>query len=98
MPGVGVQVARNSRSSPFGISVHALRNRRFKSFRKTQQESTAALSRRMKRYTLPRLLCIDEVDYLSYDCRFADLLFEAVTRRYDAERAIVSTTNKPFAE
>jgi DNA replication protein DnaC len=63
-----------------------------------KQESTAALSRRMKRYTAPRLLCIDEVGYLSYDNRFADLLFEVVTRRYDAERAIVLTTNKPFAE
>lgn len=63
-----------------------------------KQESTAALSRRVKRYTSPRLLCIDEVGYLSYDNRFADLLFEVVMRRYDAERAIVLTTNKPFAE
>lgn len=52
----------------------------------------------MKRYTSPRLLRIDEVGYLSYDNRFADLLFEVVTRRYDAQRAIVLTTHKPFAE
>lgn len=63
-----------------------------------RQESTAALTRRFRRYTTPKLLCIDEVGYLSYDNRYADLLFEVVTRRYDAERAIMLTTNKPFAE
>jgi DNA replication protein DnaC len=60
-----------------------------------KQESTAALTRRIRRYTSPRLLCIDEVGYLSYDNRYADLLFEVVTRRYDAERAVMLTTNKP---
>jgi DNA replication protein DnaC len=43
-------------------------------------------------------LCIDEVGYLSYDARHADLLFEVVTRRYDKGKSIVLTTNKPFAE
>jgi DNA replication protein DnaC len=62
------------------------------------QESSAALSRRLRRYCQPRLLCIDEVGYLSYDNRYADLLFEVVTRRYDAPRSIVLSTNKPFAE
>ncbi len=36
--------------------------------------------------------------YLSYDNRHADLLFEVVNRRYDAERPIMLTTNKQFAE
>ncbi len=63
-----------------------------------RQESSAALTRRFRRYTTPKLLCIDEVGYLSYDNRYADLLFEVVTRRYDAERAIMLTTNKPFSE
>jgi DNA replication protein DnaC len=63
-----------------------------------RQESTPALTRRFRRYTTPKLLCIDEVGYLSYDNRYADLLFEVVTRRYDAERAIMLTTNKPFSE
>jgi len=62
------------------------------------QESSAALSRRLRRYVQPRLLCIDEVGYLSYDNRYADLLFEVVTRRYDGPRSIVLSTNKPFAE
>lgn len=47
------------------------------------QESSVALARRLRRCVQPRLLCIDEVGYLSYDSRYADLLFEVVTRRYD---------------
>lgn len=62
------------------------------------QESSAALSRRLRRYAQPRLLCIDEVGYLSYNNRYADLLFEVVTRRYDESRSILLSTNKPFAE
>lgn len=62
------------------------------------QESSAALARRLRRYVQPRLLCIDEVGYLSYSNRYADLLFEVVTRRYDETRSILLTTNKPFAE
>jgi DNA replication protein DnaC len=62
------------------------------------QESSAALSRRLRRYCQPRMLCIDEVGYLSYSNRYADLLFEVVTRRYDESRSILLSTNKPFAE
>jgi DNA replication protein DnaC len=62
------------------------------------QESSAALARRIRRYVLPKLLCIDEVGYLSYSNRYADLLFEVVTRRYDALRPIALTTNKAFNE
>jgi DNA replication protein DnaC len=62
------------------------------------QESSVALGRRLRRYVQPRLLCVDEVGYLSYDNRYADLLFEVVTRRYDGPRSIVLSTNKPFAE
>lgn len=62
------------------------------------QESSAALKRRLRRYVQPKLLCIDEVGYLSYDSRYADLFFEVVTRRYEAPRSIVLSTNKPFSE
>lgn len=61
-------------------------------------ESTAALGRRLRRYARPALLVVDEVGYLSYDARYADLLFEIVTRRYQSRKSIVLTTNKPFAE
>jgi DNA replication protein DnaC len=62
------------------------------------QDSSAALGRRLRRYTVPQLLCVDEVGYLSYDSRYADLLFEVVTRRYDAQKPILLSTNKAFSE
>lgn len=62
------------------------------------QESSAALRRRLHRYCKPKLLCVDEVGYLSYDSRYADLLFEVVTRRYEQPCSIVLSTNKPFSE
>lgn len=61
------------------------------------QESDASLARRLHRYCHPQVLVVDEVGYLSYDTRYADLFFEVVTRRYQ-QRPIVLTTNKPFGE
>lgn len=61
------------------------------------QDSSTHLARRLRRYTSVPLLCIDEVGYLSYDSRYADLLFEVITRRYQ-QRATVLTTNKAFGE
>ena len=63
-----------------------------------KQESSVARARRLAAYVRAHLLCIDEVGYLSYDARHADLLFEVVTRRYEKGRSILLTTNKPFAE
>ncbi len=40
---------------------------------------------------------IDEIGYLSYDARAADLLFQVVSRRYE-RRSLVLTTNLPFSE
>jgi len=63
------------------------------------QNSTTTLARRLHRYTTPTVLVIDEVGYLSYDARYADLLFEVVTRRYQSpNRPILLTTNKVFGE
>jgi len=62
------------------------------------QDGGRALQRALRRYSSPGLLVVDEIGYLSYDHRHADLLFEVVNRRYDSERPIVLTTNKPFAE
>ena len=61
------------------------------------QQTSGTLARRLRRYCNPALLAIDEVGYLSYDNRYADLLFEVVTRRYE-QRSVVLTTNRPFAE
>lgn len=60
-------------------------------------EGTASLERALGRYTRPGLLVVDEVGYLSYSNRAADLLFEVVTRRY-GKRPMILTTNRPFAE
>ena len=61
------------------------------------QDSDASLARRLRRFTGPQLLSIDEVGYLNYDNRYADLLFEVVTRRY-LNVPVLITTNKPFSE
>ena len=47
--------------------------------------------------TTPDLLVIDEVGYLSYSNRFADLLFELISRRYQNKSTII-TTNRAFKE
>jgi DNA replication protein DnaC len=60
-------------------------------------DSDSALRRRLRHYAAPDLLAIDEVGYLSYSNRHADLLFELVSRRYEAKSTLV-TTNRPFAE
>jgi DNA replication protein DnaC len=62
------------------------------------QDGASALQRRLQHYCRPRVLCVDELGYLSYDNRHADLLFEIVSRRYAASKPLVITTNKPFAE
>jgi DNA replication protein DnaC len=56
-----------------------------------------ALRHRLSVYARPRLLVVDEVGYLSYSNRHADLLFEIVSRRYEAKSTLI-TTNRPFAE
>jgi len=61
------------------------------------QDSAAALGRRLRHYCRPALLVCDELGYLSYDSRYADLLFEVVTRRYQ-QRSTIITTNKVFSE
>ena len=62
------------------------------------QESARALDRRLKHYcTQASLLVLDEIGYLSYDSRNADLLFQVVSRRYE-KKSLVLTTNLPFSE
>ena len=61
------------------------------------QDGDNALRRRLKYYAQPQVLVIDEVGYLSYGTRHADLLFDIVNRRYEEKPTIV-TTNRPFAE
>jgi len=60
-------------------------------------DSDAALRRRLRHYAAPDLLVIDEIGYLSYSNRHADLLFELVSRRYESKSTVV-TTNKAFSD
>jgi DNA replication protein DnaC len=55
------------------------------------------LHRRLAAYALPELLIIDELGYLSFDARGADLLYQVFNRRYQRASTIV-TTNLPFKD
>ena len=59
------------------------------------QETARALEQRLRHYTRPALLVVDEVGYLAYDARAADLIFQLVSRRYEY-RSLLITTNLPF--
>lgn len=61
-------------------------------------DGATVLDRSLAKYTRPHLLVVDEVGYLSYRARDADLLFEVVTRRYQQSRSTVVTTNRAFKE
>lgn len=60
-------------------------------------DSDSALRYRLRRYAAPTLLVVDEVGYLSYSNRHADLLFELISRRHE-KRSVLFTTNKSFSE
>lgn len=46
------------------------------------QESDRTLRKRLQKYIRAKVLVIDEIGYLSYSNRHADLLFEVISRRY----------------
>lgn len=61
------------------------------------QESARALDRRLRYYANVGLLVLDEVGYLAFDNRNADLLFQVVSRRYE-KKSLVMTTNLAFKQ
>lgn len=63
----------------------------------TGTDSASVLRRRLRHYASFQLLVIDEVGYLSYSDRHADLMFELVSRRYESKSTLI-TTNRPFSE
>ncbi len=63
----------------------------------TGTDSASVLRRRLIHYARFQLLVIDEVGYLSYSDRHADLLFEIISRRYENKSTVV-TTNRIFSE
>lgn len=61
------------------------------------QESSRGLERRLRHYAKQSLLVVDEVGYLAFDNRNADLLFQVVSRRYE-KKSLVLTTNLAFKD
>ncbi len=55
------------------------------------QDGPRALQLRLKRYSQPTVLCIDELGYLAYANHHADLLFEIISRRYEQKSTLVTT-------
>lgn len=62
------------------------------------EDSASGLERRIRRLCSPKVLLIDEVGYLSYGNRHADLLYEVINRRYEMHKPVAVTTNKAFGE
>ena len=61
------------------------------------RQSPEGRRRKLRTYANVGLLCIDEVGYLSFDDKAADLLYEVVNRRYE-RKSLILTTNRPFKE
>jgi len=57
----------------------------------------SGVERSLRKYAKPRLLVIDEVGYLSYHTRHADLLLRVIQKRHRVASTVV-TTNRPFSE
>jgi len=61
------------------------------------QESMPAFERRLRRYTRPDLLVLDELGYLPCDTRAADILYNIINRRHE-QRSTVISTNLAFKQ
>ncbi len=62
-----------------------------------QRQTPEGRRSKLRTYTNVGILCIDEVGYLSFDDKAADLLYEVVNRRYE-RKPVILTTNRPFKE
>ena len=62
-----------------------------------RQESLPAFERRLRRYTNPDLLILDELGYVPADSRGADILYNIITRRHLCRSTII-TTNLAFKD
>ena len=61
------------------------------------QESARALERRLHYYAKVGLLVVDELGFLAFDNRNADLIFQVISRRYE-KKSLVLATNLAFAD
>lgn len=63
----------------------------------TTAQINGTLEKKLKEYTRPELLLLDELGYLPIDKRGADLMFQVIAARYECG-SIVLTTNRIFRE
>jgi DNA replication protein DnaC len=79
-----------------GISVHFTRVVDMINVLTTAQIN-GTLEKKLRQYTNPQLLLLDELGYLPIDKRGADLLFQVVAARYECGSIVVST-NRAFRD
>jgi len=63
----------------------------------SKHDSLPAFERRLRTYTKPALLVIDEIGYLPADARGGDLLYNIISRRHQLRPTII-TTNLGFKQ
>jgi DNA replication protein DnaC len=63
----------------------------------TTAQINGTLEKKLRQYTNPQLLLLDELGYLPIDKRGADLLFQVVAARYETGSIVVST-NRAFRD
>lgn len=63
----------------------------------TTAQLNGTLEKKLREYTRPDLLLLDELGYLPIDKRGADLMFQVIAARYECG-SIVITTNRVFRE
>jgi DNA replication protein DnaC len=63
----------------------------------TTAQINGTLEKKLREYTRPQLLLLDELGYLPIDKRGADLMFQVVAARYECG-SVVLTTNRVFRE
>jgi DNA replication protein DnaC len=63
----------------------------------SRPDSLPAFERKLRHYTKPALLIIDELGYLPADARGGDVLYNIISRRHQ-EHSTIITTNLPFKQ
>jgi DNA replication protein DnaC len=63
----------------------------------TTAQINGTLDKKLREYTRPELLLLDELGYLPIDKRGADLMFQVIAARYECG-SIVITTNRMFRD
>lgn len=57
-----------------------------------------SLIRKLRTYTEPALLIIDELGYLSLDQQSSNLFYQVISTRHSQKRSIIITTNTAFSD